>query len=135
MSLNITSDKSIYVFLKPLHMYTEEIQNKTEFLRKFTENFDYCRICNSLYDIQKAIQEDCTYIITNNTYAVYGGYIIKGYRIFVYTMDDKEVEISFGKSSGGKEIRQAHNLEKLLLAGYFGISNITEYEEYLQMNR
>ena len=48
-------------------------------------------------------------------------YLVKGYRIFVHMLDDEVVEMKLEYINNcAKEIRVAHNLEKMLLCNCFG---------------
>lgn len=75
---------------------------------------------------------------TTNTHFCQTNYIVGGYRLFVHLNNDEHecIEITFGTNNkySNKDIRVAHNLEKLLLAGEFGCVRNINNIVYLNKN-
>lgn len=79
----------------------------------------------TLEETEKALNNNKEYINTTQPHVCNTVWIVKGYSIFVHMLDEKIVEMKLGHiESCAKEIRVAHNLEKMLLAGCFGNATI-----------
>ena len=81
---------------------------------------------NTRAGLQQALINKEHLIYTTQMSACRTKHLVDGYRLFVYLLDYSVVEISLGTSTCGKDIREAHNIEKMLLAGTFGQANIDE---------
>jgi hypothetical protein len=90
------------------------------------ENYDNKEnLLITLEATEKALYSGKTRVNTTQTHVCSTTWLLKGYRIFIHMLDDQVVEMKLGHIEGcGKEIRVAHNLEKLLLAGEFGQATI-----------
>ena len=100
---------------KEFHLYLAD----SELTRK-----DYC--LHSYVATKKAIEEG-QYIIHTTQVALVGTYLIHaGYRIFIYPAKGKNFEITIGKCiNTTREIRESHNLEKLLVNGGFDTDSVS----------
>lgn len=82
---------------------------------------------NTLYDTEKALHEGEVIVHTSQTHVISTTWLLKGYRIFIYMIDGEVVELKFGKIDKClKEIRPAHNLERMVLSGCFGKATIND---------
>lgn len=79
-------------------------------------------IIRTLHEIEAAVKNDIDVITTTQTFAVSSENILKGYKIKVVMLDGEHVEIKLGNENKYtcKEIRVAHNLERMLLSNAFG---------------
>jgi hypothetical protein len=77
----------------------------------------------SLAFTDKALEDEHIIINTVQPHVCSTTWIVKGYRIFVHMLDGKTVEMKLGQiGDNPKEIRVAHNLERMLLANCFGLA-------------
>lgn len=99
---------------KEFHLYLDDYEVTKE---------SYC--LHSYVATKKAI-ETGQYIIHTTQVALVGTYLIHaGYRIFIYPSVGKPFELTLGKCANtSKEIREAHNLEKLLVNGGFDTDSV-----------
>ena len=75
----------------------------------------------SLEETEYQLNNNEERVDTPQTHVCSTKWIKAGYKIFVHMLDGKTVEMKLGYIEGyPKEIRVAHNLEKLLLANVFG---------------
>lgn len=120
MNKLLKDKKEIHVLLDFIHNYPPEILPYGY----------YVGFSHSRAEVQRDIELQNPIIFTSQTSVCNTVNIEKGYRIFVYMLDKKTVvELKLGSIEGcDKEIRKAHNLEKMLLAGVFGQSNIDQIE-------
>lgn len=76
--------------------------------------------CNTLFDIEIALNEGLTYIHTYQVQAVSTSLIEMGYRIFVHPHKGPVFEITLGACANtDREIRLGHSLNKMLVNGVF----------------
>ena len=81
----------------------------------------------SLAETEWQLNHDVERINTPQTHVISTTWLVKGYRIFVHMLDDKIVEMKLGYMGDNlKEIRVAHNLEKMVLAGCFGNATLKD---------
>lgn len=112
--------KEIHVYLDFIHNYSAEVMPYGY----------YVGISHSRSELQRDIEEEKNIIFTTQTSACKTEYLELGYRIFVYLLDGTVKELKFGHIDGlNKDIRMAHNLEKMLISGMFGQSNIDVIED------
>lgn len=77
---------------------------------------------------EKALLNDCNRVDTVQPHFCSTTWIVRGYKVFVHMLDNEVVEMKLGHINGHpKEIRVAHNLEKMLLANCFGYAT-EDYE-------
>ena len=83
--------------------------------------------CLYSYVATKWAIETGQHIIHTTQVALVGTYLIRaGYRIFIYPTVGKPFEITLGKCANtSKEIRESHNLEKLLVNGGFDTDSVS----------
>lgn len=94
---------------KEFHLYLDDYQATKD---------SYC--LHSYVATKKAIEAGQYIIHTTQVALVSTSLIHAGYRIFIYPSVGKPFEITLGKCANtSKEIREAHNLEKLLVNGGF----------------
>lgn len=116
MIQEIKDRREIHVLLDYIHNYPSEMLPYGY----------YIQFSHSRSELQRDIEEGKNVIFTSQTNACKTENLEKGYKIFVYMLDKKTVvELKLGHIEGcNKEIRKAHNLEKMMIAGIFGKSNI-----------
>lgn len=79
----------------------------------------------TLASTEEALYNDCDRVDTTQTHVCSTKWLVKGYRIFVHMLNGEVVEMKLGQiGNDNREIRVAHNLEKMLLAGCFGEATI-----------
>ena len=72
---------------------------------------------------ERALCEGVNRVDTPQTHCCRTDWLAKGYRIFVHLLDGETIEIKLGSNEKwAKEIRPAHNIERLLLANFFGFA-------------
>lgn len=75
----------------------------------------------TLEETERALNENKECIHTTQPHVCSTRWIVKGYRVFVHMLNNEVVEMKLGYiNENMKEIRVAHNLEKMLLSGLFG---------------
>lgn len=76
---------------------------------------------DNFIDTGNAIENGENIIHTTQTYFLHFSYLIdKGYRLFVHVDYVKQHEITLGECEGTKrDIKEGHNIEKMLYAGEF----------------
>lgn len=74
----------------------------------------------TLHETEKALNKEENIIHTTQTHVISTKWLVKGYRLFVYMVDSKKVELKLGKHGDFPEVRIAHNLEQMVLVGCFG---------------
>jgi hypothetical protein len=84
----------------------------------------------TLDSTEAALYNECDRVDTTQTHVCSTEWIVKGYRIFVHMLDGEMVEITLGGNNKhtNREIRIAHNIEKLLLANCFGMATRSNYD-------
>jgi hypothetical protein len=85
----------------------------------------------TLESTEEALNNDCDRVDSTQTHVCSTKWLVKGYKIFVHMLDGEVVEIVLGSGNKhtNKEIRIAHNLEKLLLANCFGYATRDNWSE------
>lgn len=84
-----------------------------------------CSPFTTFQETEYALKEDFPFVETTQPHFCSTKWLTRGYRIFVHMLDNKMVEIKLGKIEGcDKDIRAAHNLERLLLANCFGLATL-----------
>jgi len=121
MGIPVRGRKEIHIFLDFIHNYPSDILKYGY----------YVGVSHSRAQFQRDVEEDRQFIFTSQTSACQTRYIEMGYRIFVYLLDHTVVELKYGSVNGSRVIREAHNLEKMLLSGTFGQANTDNYEDRL----
>ena len=99
---------------KEFHLYLDDYE---------VTRASYC--LHSYVAAKKAIEAG-QYIIHTTQLALVGTYLFHaGYRIFIYPSVGKPFEITLGKCANtSREIRESHNLEKLLVNGEFDTDSV-----------
>ena len=100
---------------KEFHLYLDD----------YEMTHDSCCL-HSYVATKKAIEQGRARIDTTQV-ALVGTYLIRaGYRIFIYPTVGKPFELTLGKCANtSREIREAHNLEKLLVNGGFDTDSVS----------
>lgn len=95
------------------------------YLSDYEMTRDSCCL-HSYVATKKAIEQGRARIDTTQV-ALVGTYLIhRGYRIFIYPAKGIPFEITLGKCANtSREIREAHNLEKLLVNGGFDTDSVS----------
>lgn len=89
-----------------LHIYLDKYPANT--LHSYTETLE-------------ALENHQLVVNTTNTYFCKTEYIEKGYSLFIHFADGTKTQIKFGfNESCNKELRKAHNIEKMMYANAFG---------------
>lgn len=79
----------------------------------------------TLESTEKALNNNNQRVDTTQPHVCSTTWLVRGYKVFVHMLDGEVVEMKLGYiANNPKEIRVAHNLEKMLLAGCFGKSII-----------
>lgn len=95
------------------------------YLSDYEMTRDSCCL-HSYVATKKAIEQGQDQIYTTQVALVSTSLIHAGYRIFIYPSVGKPFEITLGKCANtSKEIREAHNLEKLLVNGGFDTDSVS----------
>lgn len=80
-------------------------------------------LCVSLETTEKVLHKGYKRVDTVQPHVCSTYWLQQGYRIFTHMLDGETVEMKLGKiGDNPKEIRVAHNLEKMLLANCFGLA-------------
>jgi hypothetical protein len=75
----------------------------------------------TLESTELALNNNSDRIDTTQSHVCSTKWLVKGFRIFVHMIDGEVVELKLGYVDGcDREIRIAHNLEKMLLSNCFG---------------
>lgn len=87
----------------------------------YLENVDFNNLCLTFEGTELALNNMNDRVDTVQPHFCSTTYLTKGYRIFVHMLDAEVVEMKLGYINNcSKEIRIAHNLEKMLLSNCFG---------------
>lgn len=87
---------------------------------------DYPKTANVLFTLDEsmqALENNQSIVHTTQPHCFSTEWLTKGYRLFAHLLDGNTVEIKLGHNEcTPKEIRPAHNIERMLLANAFGLA-------------
>ena len=100
----------------------KKVQNKEKFIAFFMDEEDIEDICvdfkHGYYETLKAIESGEENIYTTQLSLLKTSLFRRGYKVYVREKDKDMFEIKLGTNERtNKEIKECHNLEKMLIAG------------------